>query len=142
MSHDYLMNIASILYFICYVPEFYANYANKNANVNNVIEKVVMLIATIFAFSYSLKINNQALIINYGPVFALDIVALSMRSYYAYKNRHRDVKVIENGIVHESVENPLHQDIENPMYDSKNPMYDSKNPMHDSKNPMHDIDLL
>ena len=121
MSHDYLMNIASTVYFICYVPEFYANYVNKNANLNNVIEKIVILIATTFALSYSLKINNPALIINYAPVFALDIVALSMRSYYAYKNRDRNVKVIENGL-HQSVENPMH-DIENPMHDIENPMH-------------------
>jgi hypothetical protein len=115
------MNIASVLYFICYVPEFYANYVNKNANLNNVIEKVIMLIATIFALSYSLKINNQALIINYAPVFTLDVVALSMRSYYAYKNRNRDVKVIENGC--QSIENPMHNDPTNPMYnDSTNPL--------------------
>jgi len=121
MTHDYLMNIASVLYFICYVPEFYANYVNKNANLNNVIEKVIMLIATIFALSYSLKINNQALIINYAPVFTLDVVALSMRSYYAYKNRNRDVKVIENGC--QSIENPMHNDPTNPMYnDSTNPL--------------------
>ena len=130
MTHDYLMNIASVLYFICYVPEFYANYVNKNANLNNVIEKVVMLIATIFALSYSLKINNQALIINYAPVFTLDVVALSMRSYYAYKNRNRDVKVIEN---------PMYKDLTNPMYkDLTNPMHnDPTNPMHnDPTNPL------
>ena len=105
MSYDYLMNIASVLFFMCYIPEFYANYINKNANINNVIEKVVMLIATTFAFSYSLKINNSSLIINYGPIFTLDIIALSMRSYYAYKNRHRDVKVLANE--HEIIENPV-----------------------------------
>jgi len=112
MSHDYLMNIASILYFICYVPEFYANYVNKNANLNNVIEKIIILIASIFALSYSIKINNRSLIINYAPLFILDVVALSMRSYYAYKNRDKHVKVIENGC--QSIENPMH-DIENPL---------------------------
>jgi hypothetical protein len=131
MSHDYLMNIASILYFICYVPEFYANYANKNANVNNVIEKVVMLIATTFALSYSLKINNQALIINYGPVFALDIVALSMRSYYAYKNRNIDVKVIENDSL--SIHNPIH-DVENPLHDVENPVHEIENNIYNIEN--------
>jgi len=112
MSDDYLMNIASTLFFLYYIPEFYANYINKNANLNNVIEKVVMLIATTFAFSYSLKIKNQALIINYAPAFALDIIALIMRSYYAYKNRNRDVKVIVNGPLHS------HKSIENPMHDT------------------------
>ena len=114
MSDDYLMNIASILFFTCYVPEFYANFINKNANINNVIEKIVMLIATTFAFSYSLKINNKSLIINYGPLFALDIIALSMRSYYAYRNRNINVKVIENSHI------PIHENIDNPMHDIEN----------------------
>ena len=41
MSNEYLMNTASILFFICYIPEFYANYINKNANTYNVFEKVI-----------------------------------------------------------------------------------------------------
>jgi hypothetical protein len=110
MSNDYLMNTASTLFFICYVPEYYANYINKNANLYNVFEKIVMLSATIFALSYSIKINNQALIINYGPLFALDIVALYMRCYYAFKNRFRDVRVVINdNYVEKHVENPMHE---------------------------------
>jgi len=105
MSDEYLMNIASVLFFTCYAPEFYANFVNKNANINNVIEKVVMLIATTFALSYSIKINNKSLIFNYGPLFALDTIALSIRSYYAYKNRNIDVKVNCNVI-----DNPMHDD--------------------------------
>ena len=114
MSYDYLMNIASALFFLYYIPEFYANYINKNAKLNNVFEKVVMLIATTFAFSYSLKINNKALIINYGPAFALDIIALSMRSYYAYRNRSINVKV--NTTIHDTIHNPIH----NPIHDLDN----------------------
>jgi len=26
MEYEYLMNVASILYIICYIPELYANY--------------------------------------------------------------------------------------------------------------------
>jgi hypothetical protein len=114
MSDDYLMNIASILFFVCYVPEFYANFINKNSNCYNVIEKVVLLIATTFAFSYSLKVNNKSLIINYGPLFALDVIALSMRLYYAYKNININVRVIKNGhiSIQQCIENQMH-DIEN-----------------------------
>ena len=108
MSDDYLMNTASLLFFICYIPEYYANYVNKNANFYNVFEKILMLTATIFAFSYSLKNNNQTLIINYGPLFALDIIALYMRSYYAFKNRNRNVQVVKNDL-EDNVENPLHE---------------------------------
>jgi len=105
MSSDYLMNIATGLYFVCYIPEFYANYINKNANIYNVFEKVVMVTATGFGFGYSLSINSQPLIYNYGPLFALDIIALSMRSYYAYKNIGREVRVI---LVEQIDTNPMH----------------------------------
>jgi hypothetical protein len=106
MSTDYLMNIATSLYFVCYIPEFYANYINKNANLYNVFEKVVMLTATGFGFGYSLSIHNKSLIYNYGPLFALDVIALGMRGYYAYKNRGREVRVIS--IDMGTVENPIY----------------------------------
>jgi len=118
MSSDYLMNTATVLYFICYVPEFYANYVNKNANVYNVLEKVVMLSATGFGLGYSIAIQNNTLIINYGPLFALDTVALFIRLYYAYRNRGRDVRALS--LSTSEIENPMH-DIENPMHDIENP---------------------
>jgi len=93
---EYLMNTASVLYVVCYLPEFYANYENKNANIYNVFEKIIMLTACSCALSYSISINNKALIINYAPALTLDITALIMRSYYAYNNRNRSVKVIYN----------------------------------------------
>lgn len=80
------MNIASILYIGCYIPELYANYKNKNSNIYNVPEKVIIFIGTSFAFSYSLIKNDTTLLINYGPIFALDFLALLMRAYYTYKN--------------------------------------------------------
>lgn len=111
MEEDYLMNTATFLYFICYVPEFYANYVNKNANIYNVFEKIVMLGGTGFALGYAISINNDALIFNYGPIFALDTIALFMRGYYAYKNRYIDVTVRKDDIHIELQHNPL-QDIE------------------------------
>lgn len=82
------MNIASGLYFICYAPEFYANYKNKNANVWNVPEKIVVFIGSGFAFAYALVNSDQALLINYGSILALDFIAFAMRAWYAYQN-HR-----------------------------------------------------
>jgi hypothetical protein len=87
MGHDYLMNTASVLFFICYVPELYANWKNKNANIYNIPEKVLVLLATGFAFSYAMANNDISLISNYGPLLGLDIVALLMRLYYVIKNR-------------------------------------------------------
>ena len=81
------MNIASILYIGCYIPELYANYKNKNANIYNVPEKVVILVGSAFAFIYSVLNADAALMINYGPILSLDIIALLMRWYYVHKNR-------------------------------------------------------
>jgi uncharacterized protein with PQ loop repeat len=82
MGYDYLMNTASALFFVCYVPELYANWKNKNANFYNMPEKVVMLVASGFALSYAIANADVALISNYGPIVVLDIVALLMRLYY------------------------------------------------------------
>ena len=85
--YDYLMNIASASYFICYVPELYANYKNANANIYNMPEKLIVLIGSCFAFAYAMANNNDALITNYGPILGLDFLAFVMRGYYTYKNR-------------------------------------------------------
>lgn len=87
MGHDYLMNTASTLFFICYIPELYANWKNKNANFYNMPEKALLLIASTFGLSYAIVNNDIALISNYGPLLALDIIAFIMRLYYAYKNK-------------------------------------------------------
>jgi hypothetical protein len=107
-SSDYLMNIATGLFFICYIPEFYANYVNKNANIYNVFEKVILLTATGFGFGYALSIKNKTLVYNYGPLFALDALALCMRGYYAYRNRGHEVRVITEEFDIESNRNPMH----------------------------------
>ena len=88
MTHDYLMNIASALFFACYVPELYANYKNKNANVYNLPEKVVVATGSTFAFAYSVVNNDVSLMANYGPILFLDLVAMLMRLYYVYINIH------------------------------------------------------
>ena len=86
MGYEYLMNVSSGLFLVCYIPELYANYKNKNANIWNIPEKVLVLLGTTLAFSYSILNQDQSLMINYGPILFLDIVALSMRSYYVYRN--------------------------------------------------------
>jgi uncharacterized protein with PQ loop repeat len=85
MAYDYLMNTASALFFICYIPELYANWKNKNANFYNMPEKFLILIGSGFAFSYSIVNNDISLISNYGPILALDIIAFVMRLYYVIK---------------------------------------------------------
>jgi uncharacterized protein with PQ loop repeat len=84
-DYAYLMNTATVLYIVCYIPELYANYKNKNANFWNVPEKVVILAGSSFALAYSIAIEDRALMINYVPLFALDFIAFVMRVYYACK---------------------------------------------------------
>ena len=96
MSYDVLMNTASALFFICYIPELYANYKNKNANFYNMPEKAVLLLASGFAFAYSILNNDEALIVNYGPLLGLDIIAFLMRLYYVYKNKNEPILPITN----------------------------------------------
>ena len=99
------MYIASFLYLTCYIPELYANYVNKNANIYNLPEKVLMLVATTCGFSYGILNENNALIVNYGPMIILDITALGMRIYYAYfyiDNSHIEVcntEIVEDIII-------------------------------------------
>lgn len=52
------------------------------------VEKVVLLLGTGFALGYAVETRNQTLINNYGPMFAIDIMALSMRAYYAHRTRY------------------------------------------------------
>ena len=96
MSHVYLMNISTLVFFICYIPELYANYKNKNANIYNIPEKILMVMGSGFALSYALMNSDTPLITNYGPILTLDIVALLMRAYYVYINRNRHIILIES----------------------------------------------
>jgi hypothetical protein len=96
MNHVYLMNISTMVFFICYIPELYANYKNKNANIYNIPEKILMVMGSSFALSYALVTSDMTLISNYGPILTLDIVALIMRAYYVYINRNRDIILIES----------------------------------------------
>jgi uncharacterized protein with PQ loop repeat len=85
------MNVASALYIVCYVPELYANYKNRNANAYNIPEKIVMLIATGFALSYSIVNQDQSLMLNYVPIFGLDVIAFLMRMYYMRRSKQQSL---------------------------------------------------
>jgi len=87
MAHDFLMNTASALFFICYIPELYANWKNQNANFYNMPEKALLLLASSFALAYAITNSDIALMSNYGPILALDIIAFLMRLYYVFKNK-------------------------------------------------------
>jgi hypothetical protein len=59
-------------------------------------EKAVLLLASGFAFAYSIVNNDAALIVNYGPLLGLDIIAFLMRLYYVYKNKPEPILPITN----------------------------------------------
>lgn len=87
MAYDFLMNTASALFFICYIPELYANWKNKNANFYNMPEKALLLLASGFALAYAITNDDVSLITNYGPILGLDIIAFLMRLYYVFQNK-------------------------------------------------------
>lgn len=87
MNYEYLMNTATGMYFLCYIPELYANYKNKNANIYNLPEKAIMFIATALACAYAILNGDTTLTVNYASSLGLDFIALIMRAYYAYLNR-------------------------------------------------------
>ena len=87
MAYDFLMNTASTLFIVCYFPELYANWKNRNANFYNMPEKCILVLASGFAFTYALINEDLSLISNYGPILALDIIALAMRFYFMEKNK-------------------------------------------------------
>jgi len=99
MTASYLMYTASVLYVMCYIPELYANYKNKNANEYNVPEKVFILVATCLAFSYAVINENTELTANYGPLLALDTAAFAMRVYYMWLNRSTNTIANNNTVV-------------------------------------------
>ena len=87
--YDYLMNICTVCYLICYVPDLYANYINKNANVWNIPEKVLIFVGTGFALAFAVVTEDKALLANFAPLFVLDGASMGMRTYYACRNRQR-----------------------------------------------------
>jgi len=107
---NYLMNIASLLFFTCYIPEAYANIRNKNANGYNIPEKVIMLFGTGFALSYAIAIKDTSLILNYAPLLTLDCTMLSIRVYYAYFYKKKSMVQLQTDSEFEMIEtpNPIH----------------------------------
>ena len=51
-------------------------------------EKAVLLLASGFALAYAIANEDEALIVNYGPLLGLDIIAFLMRLYYVYTNKN------------------------------------------------------
>lgn len=113
---NYLMNIASMLFFSCYIPEAYANIHNKNANVYNVPEKIILLCGTGFALSYAITIKDTSLILNYAPLLTLDVTMLSIRIYYAYFHKKNDYE--RNDYERNDFEN-VDSDIPNPIHNTQ-----------------------
>ena len=106
-QYNFYMNTASALFLLCYIPEIVSTIRNKNANVYNLPEKVLIALGTSFALRYAVLTNDQALIINYTPILTLDIVTLCLRAYYAYQNRKLDTRVQYQSQAIEIVENPM-----------------------------------
>ena len=86
LPDDYLMYTATALYFSCYVPILYADVKNRNANLNNLPERVLSLIAGMFAVIYSTRIHSIPLMVNYIPHVILESFVLVIKIVYVYHN--------------------------------------------------------
>ncbi len=84
INPDYLMYASTGLFILYLLPEIYANWKNRNANLPNLTKKMIIIVAGVFRISYGFATNNQPLIINYAPFLLLDGISLGMRCYYAY----------------------------------------------------------
>lgn len=96
MANEMIMYVATGFYFVCYLPELYANYKNKNANIYNIPEKILMLMGSILAFSYAIELNNTSIIVNYSLNVGIDTIALIMRLYYVLHNQNKITNVVPN----------------------------------------------
>ena len=116
---NYLMNMASLLFFLCYIPEAYANIRNKNANGYNIPEKVIMLCGTSLALAYAISIKDTSLILNYAPLMSLDFTMLIIRIYYAYFYNNKDnVELLETNDIENPIQNPIHNIESNESFES------------------------
>jgi uncharacterized protein with PQ loop repeat len=91
--HEYLMNIASAFFFICYIPSLYDTIHAKHVNIYSLPDKILIFIGSSLAFSYSFLNNDTSLMTNYGPIVVLDLTGLLIRAYRIYSN---DFKQIEH----------------------------------------------
>jgi uncharacterized protein with PQ loop repeat len=94
MPNEIIMYTASGFFFVCYLPELYANYKNKNANFYNIPEKVLLLVGSTLAFYYAIELGNTSIIVNYSLSLGIDIIALSMRLYYAIQNYKQNLNIL------------------------------------------------
>ena len=111
---EYILNIATVLFIICYFPDFYAIIKNKNAKINNIPEKLIILLGSSCGLHYAVINNNSALLFNYTTILTLDIISLLLRLYYAYKNY-----LINKNLVINNYNNNINNnnDINNPIHD-------------------------
>ena len=86
-NDSYLMYMATALFSFCYVPTLYADFRNKNANLYNLPERIVLLCAMFLGITYAIRIQNMTLVIHYVPNICLETCTLLMKSYYASQNK-------------------------------------------------------
>jgi len=112
MDLEYLMYLASVFYFFGYIPDIYANWVNKNANIYNLPERILFLTGSCFAVSYSVIIHDNTLIVSYVPLLAVEIFTLLMRIYYCQMNRNNNNNNNDNNNHNYSLQNNRNQDVD------------------------------
>jgi uncharacterized protein with PQ loop repeat len=106
MDDDYLMYIATSLYFACYVPILYADFKNKNANLNNLPERVLSIVAGLFAIIYAIRVDSTPLKVNYIPHVIIESLVLGVKIVYVYRNGC-STETVDNVLI-QSSKSPIH----------------------------------
>jgi uncharacterized protein with PQ loop repeat len=106
MDDDYLMYIATSLYFACYVPILYADFKNKNANLNNLPERILSIAAGMFAILYAIRVDSTPLKVNYIPHVIIESLVLGVKIIYVYRNGC-STDTVDNVLI-QSSKSPIH----------------------------------
>jgi len=86
MSENYLMYTSIVLHSLCYIPIVYADVKNKNANMYNLPDRFISILAIIFGGAYAYRINNTTLMLNYVIFLVLESGNICTKLYFIRKN--------------------------------------------------------
>jgi uncharacterized protein with PQ loop repeat len=84
---DFVMYSATAFNVVSVLPELYANYVNKNANVYNLPEKIMLVLGCSLGMTYGILSNNTPVFINYLCFVVLESISFGMRVYYSLYNK-------------------------------------------------------
>ena len=85
-KYDFLLYMATALFLSCSIPTIFADIKNKNCNIYNLPECMLVIVACALGIAYGMSIQNMAVVISYSPSICIETVVLCVKTYYAYQN--------------------------------------------------------